>query len=150
MPSTRTLAPPKAREVTPTSRHIAANQEAVEKVFAKFQHAQESLAGTFNEQIRERRTSPYLGETVLYRMLDGPGQGEQRPAFIVLIHEGEGDSTRCALKVLCSPDHDGTGVLDEPNVRRGTGLGEWLPSDERVPATEPKLEERVAVGEAAV
>ena len=148
MPPGKTLAlPAQPRAPQPTSRHVVANQETMEKAFGLLKTRQESLASDFNAQIRERRESPFVGETVLYRMQEGPSVGEQRPALVVLIHDSEGDTTRCALKVICSPDHDGVGVIDEPNVPYGQGLGEWLPVDPRIPMKDPELEDRVPVGE---
>ncbi len=73
--------------------------------------------------------------------------GEQRPAIVVYLCEGEGDTTRCALKVMCNPDKDLVGVMDESNVRHGPGLNEWLPNDPRIQMKDPELESRVPVGD---
>ena len=125
------------------SQQLIGNREVNEKMIERIQKKQESLASTVNEKLVDQRQSPFVTEVVLYRLGEGPSAGEQRPAIVLHLLDDEGDTTRCILKVLCNPDLDGTGVIDEPNVRYGTGLNEWMPSDPRIRMNEPKLKDRV-------
>lgn len=140
--------PSESKEDSP-GRHLVANREVNEVAMRLLQKKHATLADTVNAQLIERRQSPFIGETVLYRLGEGPGAGDQRPAIVIDLLESEGNTTRCVLKVLCNPDRDGTGVLDEANVPYGTGLNEWLPCDPRIPMKDPDLANRVAVGETA-
>ena len=129
------------------SQQLIGNREVNEKMIERIQKKQESLANTVNKQLVDQRQSPFVTEIVLYRLGEGPSAGEQRPAIVLHLLGDEGDTTRCVLKVLCNPDLDGTGVIDEPNVRYGTELNEWMPSDPRIRMNEPKLKDRVPVGD---
>ncbi len=149
MPTKQTIGPLRAND--PPSRpspQLAGNLEVTEKMLERIQKKQETLASTVSTELAERRQSPFVGETVLYRLGEGPSAGEQRPAIVLHLLDDEGDTTRCVLKVLCNPDLDGTSVIDEPNVRHGDGLNEWMPNDPRIRMKEPKLKDRVPVGDA--
>lgn len=145
----KTLAPVRESKEDSPSRHLVANRDVNEVAMRLMEKKHSKLADTVNTQLVERRESPFIGETVLYRLGEGPGAGEQRPAIVIDLLESEGNTTRCVLKVLCNPDRDGTGVLDEANVPYGTGLNQWLPCDPRIPMKDPDLANRVAVGETA-
>lgn len=145
----KTLAPVRESKEDSPSRHLVANQEVAEIAMRRMEKQHSKLANTVNDQLVERRESPFVGETVLYRLGEGLGAGEQRPAIVIDLLEDEGNTTRCVLKVLCNPDRDGTGVLDEANVAYGTGLNQWLPCDPRIRTKDPDLANRVAVGETA-
>ena len=143
----RGMATPSAPPSRP-SQQLARNQEVTEGVMEKFRLKQDSLMGLVETHIHDQRRLPYVGADVLYRMGEGPSVGIQRPAKVLHLLEEEGDSTRCVLKVLCNPDLDGTGVLDEPNVRYGPGLNEWMPNDPRIRIEDPDLENRTPIGDA--
>lgn len=145
---TKTLGPRPSEAPSRPSSQLGANQEVTQALLERMQKNHASLAGTVNEQIAERRQLPFVGAIVLYRLGEGPGAGEQRAAIVVHLLEGEGDTTRCILKVLCNPDLDGIGVLDEPNVKYGTGLNEWMPNDPRIQMKDPELDDRAPIGDA--
>lgn len=147
--STKTLGPTKS--IAPPSRpsqQLGANEQINARMMEMLRKEQGRLTKAVDMQIADQRQSPFAGETVLYRLNEGPSAGEQRPAIVVCLLEGEGDTTRCVLKVLCNPDLDGIGVMDEPNVKHGPGLNEWLPNDPRIQMKDPELEDRVPVGDA--
>lgn len=147
----KTLAPPRSPGA-PRSEgvHLQANRDVMDQMMRRLRKDTDSLASQLNAEIGSRPNSPHIGEVVLYRMGEGPSAGDQRPAIVVIVHESEGNRSRCALKVICSPDHDATGVLDEPNVEYGTGLEQWLPLNTNAKLAETGTKDRVPVGQAMV
>lgn len=143
----KTLAPVRESKEDSPSRHLVANQEVAELAMRRMEKKHATLVNKVNDQLVERPESPFIGEIVLYKLGEGPGAGRQTAAIVLELLESEGNTTRCVLKVLCNPDRDGTGVLDEANVPYGTGLNEWLPCGPQTHVKDPDLANRVAVGE---
>lgn len=71
----------------------------------------------------------YVGGRVLFKMPEGPGQGELRPAIIVAFVDDDAPYHRdtVALEVITHRSEDSNATTFFDWVRRGSRLGEWQP-----------------------
>lgn len=74
----------------------------------------------------ETEEDVYVGKIVLFKMPEGPGQGQLRPAIVVDFVE-EDMRSAVSLKVLIHESADSMAMTFYDWVRRGSRLGEWQP-----------------------
>jgi hypothetical protein len=97
-------------------------REQARDAMAATQRIERKVAGL------QPRVSPFIGETVLYKMPDGPTVGELRPAIVLRVH----DNGMTDVRVITDTEYDPSmGVVRM--VKHGHQLAHWMAIGEERP-----------------